>query len=203
MTRIPTRSAVAAALAGALLAAGAALAQTAPAPVQAGAYRLETTHAQVLFAVSHMGFSTWYGDFSGATGTLTLDPGNAAADALDVSIPVASVRTTNATLDGELKGAAWLDAGAFPAILFHSTKVVQTGPDAATVTGDLTLHGVTRPVTLQATFKGAGVNPLSKGYTVGFDVRGRLKRSDFGVKTYVPLIGDDVDLIISAPFEKK
>ena len=73
----------------------------------------------------------------------------------------------------------------------------------ASVTGDLTLHGVTKAVTLQATFKGAGVNPLSKGYTVGFDVRGRLKRSDFGVKTYVPLIGDDVDLIISAPFEKK
>ena len=204
MIRIPTRSA-AVALAGALLAAGAALAQTAPAPapVQAGAYRLESTHARVLFAVSHMGFSTWYGDFSGATGTLTLDPSNAAADALDVSIPVASVATTNTTLDGELKSAAWLDAGAFPAILFHSTKVVQTSPDTATVTGDLTLHGVTRPVTLQATFKGAGVNPLSKGYTVGFEVRGRLKRSDFGVKTYVPLIGDDVDLIISAPFEKK
>ena len=193
--------------AAALLLSTAAFAQmgpnTDPAAVQAGSYKLETSHARVVFSLSHMGFSTWYGDFAGTTGSLTLDPKNAAAAALDVTIPVAGVSTTNARLDTELKAADWLDATQFPTITFKSTKVAQTGPNSAQVTGDLTFHGVTRPVTLEATFKGSGVNILSKAYTVGFEVKGRIKRSDFGVKKYVPLIGDDVDLTISAPFEKK
>jgi polyisoprenoid-binding protein YceI len=193
--------------AAALLLSTAAYAQmvpnTDPAAVQAGSYKLETSHARVVFSLSHMGFSTWYGDLPGATGSLTLDPKNAAADALEVSIPVAGVSTTNARLDTELKAADWMDATQFPTITFKSTKVTQTGPNAAQVTGDLTFHGVTRPVTLEATFKGSGVNMLTKAYTVGFEVKGRIKRSDFGVKKYVPLIGDDVDLTISAPFEKK
>ena len=190
------------------LAAGAGVhaqsaANTDPAAVQAGAYVLETSHARVLFATSHMGFSTWYGGFAGATGTLKLDPANAAASALEVSIPTANVTTTNAKLDDELKGPAWFDAAQFPTITFKSTKVALTGPTTAQVTGDLTFHGVTKPVTLDATFKASGTNPLSKAYTVGFEVKGKIKRSDFGVKTYVPLIGDDVELTISAPFEKK
>jgi polyisoprenoid-binding protein YceI len=195
------------AVAAALLLSTPALAQTAPntdpAAVPAGTYALETSHARVVFSLSHMGFSTWYGDFSGTTGTLTLDPKNAAAAALAVTIPVASVSTTNAKVDSELKAANWLDATQFPTITFKSTKVTLTGATTAQVAGDLTLHGVTRPVVLDATFKASGVNMLTKAYTVGFEVKGRIKRSDFGVKTYVPLIGDDVDVTISAPFEKK
>jgi polyisoprenoid-binding protein YceI len=201
------KTAAAAALVAALAAGAAvhaqAVANTDPAVVQAGAYSLETSHARVVFATSHMGFSTWYGDFAGATGSLTLDPKNPAASALQVSIPTANVTTTNAKLDEELKSAAWFDAAQYPAITFKSTKVEVTSPTTAQVTGDLTFHGVTKPVTLDATFKASGVNPLSKAYTVGFEVKGKLKRSEFGVKTYVPLIGDDVDLTISAPFEKK
>jgi len=198
----------AAAVLVAALAAGASVhaqspASTDPAAVQAGAYKLETNHARVLFSTSHMGFSTWYGDFSGAAGSLTLDPKNLAASQLDVSIPTANVTTTNAVLDAELKSPAWFDAAQYPTITFKSTKVAQTSPTTAQVTGDLTFHGVTKPVTLEATFKASGVNPMSKAYTVGFEVKGKLKRSDFGVTTYVPLIGDDVDLTISAPFEKK
>jgi polyisoprenoid-binding protein YceI len=174
-----------------------------PAKVQAGTYALETNHARVLFAVSHMGFSTWYGDFTGATGTLTLDPKNPAAASLSVTIPVASVTTTNAVLDGELKGADWFDAAKFPTISFTSTKVTVTSPTTARVTGALTFHGVTKPVELDATYKASGTNPMSKAFTIGFEVKGSLKRSDFGVTKYVPLIGDDVTLIISAPFEKK
>ncbi|MDR3527085.1 MAG: YceI family protein [Rhizomicrobium sp.] len=174
-----------------------------PAAVQAGSYALETNHARILFATSHMGFSTWYGDFSGATGSLTLDPKKPAAAVLEVSIPVASVSTTNAKLDGELKSPDWFDAAKFPTISFKSTKVTPTGPATALVTGDLTFHGVTKPVTLEAAFKASGANPMSKAFTIGFEVKGKLKRSDFGVATYVPLIGDEVDLTISAPFEKK
>jgi polyisoprenoid-binding protein YceI len=174
-----------------------------PAAVQAGSYALETSHARVLFAVNHMGFSTWYGDFSGATGTLTLDPKNPGAASLSVTIPVASVTTTNAVLDGELKSADWFDAAKFPTISFTSTKVTVTSPTTARVAGTLSFHGVIKPVELDATFKAAGTNPMSKAVTIGFEVKGKLKRSDFGVTKYVPLVGDDVDLIISAPFEKK
>ncbi len=182
----------------------AALAQTAstdPTTVQAGTYGLDATHARVAFSVDHMGFSTWYGDFAGVTGGLTLDPKNIAASKLDISIPAASVTTTNARVDGELKD--WFEAAKYPAITFRSTAVTQTGKASAKVTGDLTFHGVTKPVTLDVTFHGAGANMMTKAYTVGFDATGSLKRSDFGVSKYVPVVGDKVDLFISAPFEKK
>jgi polyisoprenoid-binding protein YceI len=174
-----------------------------PAAVQAGAYDVEPIHTRVLFSVSHLGFTTWYGEFTNVSGALTLDPKKPAGSALEIHIPVATVSTTSAKLDGELKSDAWLDATQFPEIVFKSTKVTETGKDTAKVTGDLTFHGVTKPVTLAVKFNGAGTNPLDKKYTAGFEVSGKIKRSDFGVKTYVPLIGDDVDLIISAGFEHK
>jgi polyisoprenoid-binding protein YceI len=178
-------------------------AQPAPAAPPSGVYAVEPHHTQVMFGISHLGFSTFYGVFSGASGSLTLDGGNPAASQLDVSVPTASVTTINATLNDELRSADWLDATAFPAMTFHSTKISLTSPTTADVTGDLTLHGVTRPVTLQAKLNTPGLNPMNKAYTVGFEVSGHIKRSDFGVTKYVPFIGDDVQLIISAPFEHK
>ena len=174
-----------------------------PASVQAGVYAVEPAHTRILFSVSHMGFSTWYGDFTGASGSLTLDPKAPAKSAVEIHVPVASISTTNAKLDGELKSDQWLDAGKFPEMTFKSEKVIVTGKDKADVEGQLTLHGVTKPLTLHATFNGAGVNMMDKHYTVGFEAKGQIKRSDFGVKTYVPLIGDEVDLILSAAFEKQ
>ena len=186
-----------------LTASSAIAADTNPTAVQAGRYAVETAHTRVQFSVSHMGFSNWYGDFTGVTGALTLDPKAIAAAKVDITIPVASVSTTNTVLDGELRSADWFDAGQHPTIRFVSTKVVQTAPGKADITGDLTFHGVTKPVVLAATFIGAGENPMSKKYTVGFDATATLKRSDYGVKTYVPMIGDETTLRISAPFEKQ
>jgi polyisoprenoid-binding protein YceI len=195
------------ALALGLATVGSALAQ-APAPrdaskVEAGTYALDPNHTQVVFTVSHMGFSNYTGLFSGASGDLTLDPKAAAASTLNVSVPVASVMTTSPKLDAELKSAQWIDAAQFPVMTFVSTKVVPDGADKATVTGDLTLHGVTKPIVLSVTFVGAGTNPLSKKLTVGFEATGEIKRSDFGVKTYVPLIGDALHLTIAGAFERK
>ena len=172
-----------------------------PAAVKPGVYSLEPQHTQVLFRVYHLGFSTYYGEFSGASGSLRLDPRAAAADALQVSIPIASVHTTSPKLDDELRSADWFGADAYPTASFQSTTVTQTGPGRADVTGQLTLHGVTRSLTLHVRFNGAGVNPLSKAYTAGFEASGHIKRSDFGVSKYVPLVGDEVELIISGAFE--
>ncbi|VFU09432.1 YceI family protein [Methylocella tundrae] len=177
--------------------------KTNPAAVQPGAYAVDPIHTRVLFSVSHMGFTTWYGEFTNVTGTLDLDPKAPAKSAVEIHIPTNTVSTSNAKLDGELKGDQWFDAAKFPDITFKSVKVVETGKGTGKLTGDLTFHGVTKPVTLAVTFNDAGVNPLNKKYTAGFNATGSIKRSDFGVKTYLPLIGDEVDLIISAGFERQ
>ncbi len=179
-----------------------AAANNAPASVQEGAYTVEPNHTRVLFAVSHMGFTTWYGEFTNVSGTLNLSPKSVANSTFEIHIPTNTVSTSNAKLDGELKDAQWLDAAKFPEIVFKAKQIERTGDKTAKVTGELTLHGVTKPVTLDVTFNGAGTNPLDKKYTVGFEASGAIKRSDFGVKTYVPLIGDDVKIIISAGFER-
>jgi polyisoprenoid-binding protein YceI len=192
------------ALSAALLVGGAAQAQTVShdaGATQEGAYSVEPSHTRVLFSVSHLGFTTWYGEFSQVSGSLNLDPKHAAKSTLEIHIPTNTVSTDNAKVDDELKGDKWFDATQFPEIVFKADKITQTGKDKGKVTGDLTFHGVTKPVTLDVEFNGAGVNVLDKKYTAGFEVSGKIKRSDFGVKTYVPLVGDDVDLIISAAFE--
>jgi polyisoprenoid-binding protein YceI len=178
-----------------------AAADITPAKVQEGAYTVEPGHTRVLFAVSHMGFTSWYGEFTRVSGALNLTPKSVGGSTLEIHIPTNTVSTSNAKLDSELKGSQWLDTEKYPEIVFKAKQVQQTSEGSAKVTGDLTLHGVTKPVTLDVKFNGAGTNPLDKKYTVGFEVSGSIKRSDFGVNTYVPLIGDDVKIIISAGFE--
>jgi len=173
-----------------------------PAKVPAGAYVVEPYHTQVLFSVDHMGFSYFSGNFSDASGSLTLTPKNLADTKISVSVPVASVSTTSPKLTEELKEADWLDATKYPTMSFTSTKVTQTGHATADIQGLLTLHGVTKPALLHATFVGAGINMLDKHETAGFQLTGAVKRSEFGVSKYVPLIGDSVTLTINAAFEK-
>lgn len=204
MTRFTFKSALlpVALLAAAPVVLNAQVSDPAPAAAQAGNYKVETSHTRVGFAVNHFGFSDWFGEFADVTGTLSIDPAKIEKAKVAVTIPVATVSTTNATLDGELVSADWFDAETYPTIQFVSTKVVRTGERTADVTGNLTFHGVTKPVTLKASFNAGGVNPMSKAYTVGFNASGTIKRSDFGVTKYVPVVGDDVTLRISAAFEK-
>lgn len=194
----------ASALSAALVFAGAASAQAPsrdPATVKAGTYKVEPYHTQVTFTLSHFGLSEFSGFFSGASGALKLDPSNPAKDQLDVTIPVDSVLTTVPKLTGELKDAKWFDAAKYPAAEFKSTKVTLAGPSSAIISGTLTLHGVTKPITLKAHLVGAGVNPIDKAYTVGFAASGTIKRGQFGVSAYVPYVGDDVHLTIAGAFE--
>jgi polyisoprenoid-binding protein YceI len=194
----------AAALLSVSTAAPDASAQTAAptfATVKAGTYKVESYHTQVGFSLSHFGFTNYAGLFCGATGSMQLDPAHLTTAKLEVTIPVQSITTTVAKLTDELKGPRWFDTARFPSATFTSTEVVSGGNGEAIITGNLTLHGVTKPVVLNAHFIGAGMNPISKAYTVGFEVTGTIKRSEFGVSTYVPNIGDEVHLTIAGAFE--
>jgi polyisoprenoid-binding protein YceI len=171
-----------------------------PAKVVAGSYNVEPGHTQIGWTVNHLGVSLFSGMFSQASGTLSIDPKNIATTKLSVSVPVASVQTTSDKLTAELKSADWFDAAKYPTMTFVSTKVVSTSATTADISGNLTLHGVTKPVTIEAVFTGVG-SSMSNKTNIGFTGTAAIKRSDFGVKTYVPLISDAVQLSISAAFE--
>jgi len=174
-----------------------------PADVQAGTYQVEPNHTQASFTVTHFGITPFTGVFSGASGRLTLDPAHPEATKLQVSLPTASVQTTSAKLDEELKSADWLDSAKFPAATFVSSKVTPMGNGMARVDGTLTLHGVSKPASMRARFFGAATNPMSKKASIGFVGRMTVKRSDFGVAKYVPVVSDETTLTINAAFEKQ
>lgn len=172
-----------------------------PSRVQAGTYKVEPGHTQILFGVDHLGFNPFYGHFSEVSGTLTIDPANPMATTLDVTVPTASARTTSAKLDEELASPMFFDAAKFPTMRFRSTGIEPRG-EAALVRGELTLHGVTKPVEMEVLFHGAGTNPGRKTATIGFEGRAHIKRSEFGVTYGLPAISDEVTVIITAAFEK-
>jgi polyisoprenoid-binding protein YceI len=168
-----------------------------------GTYQSEPYHTQVVFSILHFGITNYYGMFAGASGTLELDPAKLADSKLNVSVAVASISTTVSVLTEELKGREWFDAAHFPVATFVSTAVVPTGRNSARVSGDLTLHGVTKPIVLSVQLVGASINPLSKAYSVGFEASGTIRRADFGINTDLPAVGDEVKLRIAGAFEAK
>ena len=174
-----------------------------PGDVTAGTYIVEPDHTQVAFSVSHMGISPFAGWFSQAAGTMTLDPAHIEQATLTVMLPTDSVMTTSTKLTEELKSGDWLDSEKYPTATFRSTKVTKTGADTARIDGMLTLHGVTKAETIDAKFFGAATNQMNKKASVGFLARMPIKRSDFGVTKYIPLISDEVVLVINAAFEKQ
>jgi len=195
-------TAAVAALSAVLALAAARAADSSLAAATPGTYKVDPTHTQVSFSISHFGFTNYYGLFSGATGMLQFDPGHLRASKLEVAIPIDSVTTTAATLTEQLKGDKWFDTGKFPQATFVSTQV-EPESDGALVTGDLTLHGITKPVVLHVRFIGAGVNPIEKAYTVGFEATGAINRGDFGITAYLPALGNEVRLRIAGAFERQ
>ncbi len=187
----------------ALSAAGAAQAQltTSPAAVQAGTYKLDPAHGKITWSVTHFGFSTYIGQFSTVNATLKVDPKAPAASSVDVTVDTTSLGTLNAALDTHLKSKDFLDVAAFPTATFKSTKVTVTGEKTADIAGELTLHGVTKPVVVHAVFNQGGANPMDKKYELGFAGTAEIVRSDFGIKAYVPAISDKVTLTIEAEFK--
>lgn len=173
------------------------------AKVTGGTYKVDGGHTQVVFAWDHMGFSNNIGTIAEPTGTLMLDKANPAASKVSVEFQIANLRTGVAKLDEHLAKPDFFDAAKYPTATFVSTSVKPDGATGAEITGNLTLHGVTKPVTLDAEFYGAGIQPMSKKENVGFVATGSIKRSDFGMGAYVPLVSDAIELKIIAAFEKQ
>lgn len=183
--------------------------QAAIAGITGGTYTADSGHTLVMWEVDHLGFTPYYGIFGDVTGTLQLDPKAPNTAKVDVTIPVSKVTTANAGLTSHLLRAGKDGGkpdffGAAPAdAKFVSTKVVARGQNA-TITGNLTLNGITKPVTLTARFYGTGKGPAQMGgkENVGFEATGTIKRSEFGISMGIPMISDEVKLKIAAAFMK-
>ena len=175
-----------------------------PAKVTGGTYQIDPGHTQIIFAYDHLGFSNNLGIISESTGTLTLDPKNIAAAKVSVDVPVANIRTGVAKLDEHLMKPEFFDSAKFPKATFVSTSVKADGPTGAEIRGNLTIKGITKPVTLDAEFYGAGKAPAMMGgkENVGFIAKGTVKRSDFNMSYGVPMVGDTIELKIVAAFQK-
>ena len=191
MTRPLTLAAPASAalIVAALFAAGA---QAAPTP-----YAIDPHHTQITFAWTHFGFSHLSGRFDQIEGTFNFDPAAPTRSNVQVSIPIASISTGVADLDEDLRSDGFFDAEKFPNATFKSTSVKSSGKDKLAVSGDLTIHGVTRPVTLDVTINKIGMHPLGKRAAAGFDASTTIKRTDFGVTKYAPNVSDEIQIHIS------
>lgn len=173
-----------------------------PARVKAGTYKIDNHHAQIAWTVNHFGFNDYYGIFGQPTGTLVIDPKKPDQAKVSVTIPIAEVATSRPELNKHLMSGEFFNATKFPTATFISTKVEVSGSEAR-ITGNLTMLGVTKPVTLAAKFAGAGTNPMSSKSTIGFHATGTIKRSEWGMTKFIPFVGDEVGLRISVAFERE
>lgn len=172
------------------------------APAVAADYKIDPSHTHVLFVVDHLGFSKMIGLFTDVSGTIGFDAANPAASKLEVVIKTASLQSQFAPRDADLKGTDWFNVAEFPEMKFSGKSYKKIDDKTGEVAGDLTLLGVTKPVTFAVTLNKAGVRPTDKAETVGFSVHGSITRSDFGLKTFVPYIGDKVDIMIETEATK-
>lgn len=171
--------------------------------IPSGVYALDPNHASITFRVLHLGFSRYTGRFDKFDATLDFDSANPENSKLDVIINPNSVNTNNAKLEEELKAEPYFNTTKFPAMTFVATKIERTGDTTGKITGDFTMLGVTRSVTLDATFIGGGEHPMMKTPTLGFSATGSLKRSAFGLEKLIPMVGDDVTFDVQAEFNKR
>ncbi len=165
----------------------------APAAYAADTFNADPAHTQTIFAINHLGYSTVTGTFHDIKGTLLLDEQHPTASRVDMTIGTGSVDTGVPARDDALRSDQFFNVAQFPAMTFQSKRVVKTGDKTADVYGDLSIHGVTRSVMLKTTFNRAGPDQMRNNATVaGFSATTSIKRSDFGMKTFLPYIGDDV-----------
>jgi polyisoprenoid-binding protein YceI len=191
------------------LANGVALAQsnvnTNPVLAPSGRYGVVRDHTQIIFSIMHLGLSPYFGRFAGATGTLHFNPLDLNRSSVAVEIDAKSVSTLTDLLSRSLCADDVLNCTKFPKLGFKSTALKKTGDNTGEILGDLTLAGVTKPITLHATFHGGTQGPLGQNnYELGFSAETTIKRSDFGLTKMIwsPTVGDEIKLLIAAEFEQ-
>jgi len=178
-----------------------------PAPVLASAaltdaltgdYVLDKSHASIVFSISHAGYSRYTGRFNMLDAQLNFDAKDVTQSTLKATVAPGSVDANNSTLEAELASKNWFNAVAFPEAMFVARKIKKTGAATGKITGDLTLMGITKPLVLDVVFNGGG-NFMQKD-KIGFSAKTTLKRSDFGIIAYLPIVGDRVTLDIEVEF---
>jgi polyisoprenoid-binding protein YceI len=175
---------------------------TNPTAAPTGHYNVQPGHTQGIFSILHMGISNYYGRFGKASGTLQFDSKIPEKNSVSIDVDMSSISAASDVLTEELKSASVFDVASFPKATFTSTAVKKTGANTGDIMGDLTLHGVTKPVTLHATFNGFIQDMKTGAARLGFAATGHVKRSDFGLTAmrWAPMVADDVDLMIEAEF---
>ena len=181
--------------------------QLEPSRVEAGTYKTDKDHSLIGWRINHFGFNDYFGIFGSVDGTLTIDPANLSAAKVEATIPINPVVASQGLHDHLLRAGQdggkpdFFGPNPQPAH-FVSTQVAASG-NKATITGNLTLNGVTKPVTINAEFTGAGNSMMGNKATVGFEGTTTIKRSEFGLDTFVPMVSDEVELQITTAFEKQ
>ena len=173
-----------------------------PAKVPAGAYALDPRHASLVIKVPHMGgFSRYTMRFNKLTGSFAYDPASWQATKVDITVDPRSIDTEDNIFNRTVAG--YFEPEKYPQIVFNSTGLTAMDEGRGQLTGDLTFHGVTKPVTLDVEFNGVGPGLLGAGTRMGFSGAGKIKRSEFGVTAARPFAGDLVDLMFEVEFVKK
>ena len=180
----------------------AGLLAAAPLALATEAYDIDPTHTQVEFTYSHFGFSNITGRFDTVESEFHFDVADPTQSSVKVTIPVSSISTGVAKLDEHLKGSDFFDVARFPTATFTSTGVTVAGEGKLAVAGELTIHGVTRPVVMDVTINKVGEHPMTKKPAVGFDASFDIKRSEFGVGGYAPAVSDEVRIEITVEAQK-
>jgi polyisoprenoid-binding protein YceI len=164
--------------------------------VPSGKYTLDSSHGYITFTYSHLGFSNPRVGFNRFDTELELDSSNPENSSVEVTIDASSIDSRVAEFNEHLNGSDFFNTAEFPTITFKSTKVEATGENTFDVTGDLTILGTTKPVTLATTINKAANHPMRNVPTVGLSASAKLMRSEWGLGAYVPAVSDEVELSI-------
>ena len=157
-------------------------------------YIYDPAHTQIVFRVDHLGFSHPSGRFLKFSGGFVFDADTPENSDVNMIIQARSIDMGSSAWEDVMKGSSFLKTDKYPDITFKSTKIVKTGARTGNVTGDLTIIGVTKPITLAVTYNKSGTHPYNKNYIAGFSATGKIKRSDYGMDFGLPGIGDMVDI---------